>query len=159
MTGGFSMSRGTKVTLNCLFCAIGRGTVRYMKGSNVIDSCKSFLVDVFTTLMTYLVTLGTNQGALQLPLEQIDNDTVVSLLIPVPALLPKLSQLLVATTRLPIGLLDIRFLQNPVQVLMQTIQQESNELLSVVLSIASELRGEPGSSPFELAGRVGAVHR
>lgn len=101
---------------------MGRGTVRYMNGSKVMDSCKSSLVDVFTTLVTYLVTLGTNQGTLQLPLEQVDNDTVVPLFVPIPAFLSKLSQLLVTTTRLPVGFLDIWLLQNPIQVLMQTIQ-------------------------------------
>jgi hypothetical protein len=99
---------------------------------------------------TNLLTLGTNQRALILPLKQIHNDTIVPLHVALPAFPRMLDQLQIASS-FPIRVLHIRLLQHPIQILVKTVEQERDELLGVVLLISCELRCEALELLLELA--------
>lgn len=87
-----------------------------------MDSCGvSTNLSGFSRTGTDLAAFRTDEGALQLSLEEVDNDTVIPFLVPVPTLLAQVGQLLVITTSLPIGFLDIRFLVDSVQILVKTV--------------------------------------
>ena len=88
--------------------------------------------------MTYLVTLWAYERTLVLSLEQIDNDTVIALLVSLPGSLSVLDELLGSTT-IPIGILDVRLLQDAVEIFVQAVKEECEELLSVMLRISAEL--------------------
>lgn len=90
---------------------------------------------------TNLLTLWAHQCTLILTLEQINYDAVIPQHITFPRLLCEFHHLSVPSS-LPIWFLHIRFLQNTIKVLVQTIKQKRHQLLGVVLLIAAELRGE-----------------
>ena len=103
--------------------------------------------------LSHLLAHRTDKGALILALEQVDNNTIVPLEVPFPRDVGQFHQLLISST-LPVWLLDVRFLQNTVQVLVQSIQQKSDQLLGIVLLIANKLRGESLKDLFELSRGV-----
>jgi hypothetical protein len=105
------------------------------------------------------VTLWANKGTHQLPLKQVHDDTIVPLLVTLPALLAELGQLALSPSSLPIRFLDIWLLDDPIQILVKSIQEESDELLSVVLTVASKGRREAGCYRFKPARGVGRVGR
>jgi hypothetical protein len=59
---------------------------------------------------------------LQLALEKIHNDAIVALLVPFPALLAQFGELGRPASGLPVGLLDVRLLLDPVEVLVQPVE-------------------------------------
>ena len=99
------------------------------------------------------MTLRTDERALQLALEEINNNTIVTLLVSLPALLAELSKLAIASAGLPVGFLDVRLLLDPVEILVKAVEEESDELLGVMLAVTCELRGEAGRVPLQLARR------
>jgi hypothetical protein len=88
--------------------------------------------------MTYLVTLRAYECTLVLSLEQIDNDTIIPLLVSLPGSLSMMDKLL-GSTAIPIGILDIRLLQDAVEIFVQTVKEKCEELLGVVLRKPAEL--------------------
>ena len=98
---------------------MGKGSVRYMNGSNVIET----LGDPHQTLLlipavqcgTYLLAFGTNQRALVLALEKVDNNAVVPFHVSIPGNICKFDKLLIAPT-FPVRLLYVRLLQHSIQV-------------------------------------------
>ena len=136
------------------FLFTGKGNVRYMNGSKVMETLKRELAQFDgNASFSHLLALWTDKGALVLALEQIDNYTIVPLEVPVPRGVSQLDQLLVSST-LPIRFLDVRFLHDTIQVFMQSIQQESDQLLGIVLLVTNKLRGESLECLFELSRGV-----
>lgn len=72
---------------------------------------------------SYLLALGTDQGTFVLSLEEIDNDAVVSLFVTFPRGDSVLNQFF-RPSSFPVGILDIGFLQNPVQIFVKPIEKE-----------------------------------
>lgn len=125
-------------------------------GSNVMDSwhklnCLSY------GKITHLMTLWADKSTFQLTLEQIDNDTVVSLFVTCPACFTQLGEFSITSSRLPIWLFDVRLLLNTVQIFMQAVKQESDEFLSIVLSVSGELRSEVAGPLLQDTWRVRCV--
>ena len=86
---GFSLSQGTKYILCSLSFSTGRGRVRYMYGSKVMDIWWERLLQTLaeqSRYARYLLTFGTNQCAPVLSLEQVDNDAVIALHVALPRL-------------------------------------------------------------------------
>jgi len=103
------------------FLITGKGNVRYMNGSKVMETLRRELVQFDgSPLFSYLVALRTDKGALVLALEQIDNNTIVPLEVPVPRGVSQLDQLLVSST-LPVRFLDVRFLHDTIQIFVQSV--------------------------------------
>jgi hypothetical protein len=76
-----------------------------------------------------------------LSLEKVDNNAIIPPHIPFPARSSKFHELQVIAA-IPIWFFDVRFLKDAVEVLMQSVQEEGDELLGIVLLIPGELRRE-----------------
>lgn len=87
---------------------------------------------------TDLAAVGADQSALQLSLEEVNDDAIVPLFISVPAFLCEQSEIFCITTVFPIRLLDVWLFLDPVQILVQSVEEERNQFLRVLLAIASE---------------------
>lgn len=57
---------------------------------------------------------------------------------------------LFGSTTIPVGILDIRLLQNAVEIFMEAVKDEGKELLGVVLRISTELGREALEGRLEL---------
>lgn len=116
------------------------------------------------TLATYLGAFWANQCAAILALEKVHNHTVIPLLVSVPEGFCQFHHLLISSTLIgPVGILDVRFLQNAIQIFVKTVKQESKKFLRVVLGVTREGRCVAGYFDFEVSrcnavwSRVGVV--
>ena len=100
--------------------------------------------------VTHLAALWACKPTAVLSLEQVDNDRVVALLVQLPAGRGKRHLFLVASA-LPIRDLIVRLLLDAIEVFVQPIEEESEELLAIVLLPAGESGSEFGQSLLELA--------
>ena len=77
-----------------------------------------------------------SDAALELPVEQVDDDALIA----PQMILPGLSRHFVIRPAVRVLELDVRLDLDAVQVLVKSVEQESEELLSVVLLETGELR-------------------
>jgi hypothetical protein len=86
-------------------------------------------------------------------LEQINNHAVVPHHVTFPRF-PGHRNEFHTTTSLPIWLFDIRLLEYPIKILVEAVEEESNEFLRIVLLIATELRCEALELHLEFSRRI-----
>ena len=90
---------------------------------------------------THSVTREALHAVPILPLEEVDDEAVVAHAVDLPLLLARNLRGHPLELRLALWrAFDLGLLQDPVQVLVQTVKQEAQELLRVVLFRARELR-------------------
>ena len=80
-----------------------------------------------------------HQCAAVLPLKQVHNHRVIAGLVQVPLLLCKAHHISVRATH-PVRCLDVWLAVNAIQVLMESVEEEGQEFLTVLLCVAHELR-------------------
>lgn len=137
------------------FFVTGRFVVTYMKGSNVIETWIRSKIELATTersreIGSDLVTIWAHDGTPVLSLEQVDDDRIVPTPVLFPAGLCHLDQLLVPSS-FPVWCRSSRFLEDPVQIFVGTVEEECEEFLRVLLTITRKLRCKPSDGLFELA--------
>ena len=99
---------------------------------------------------TDLAAVGTDEGGLDLRVEQIDDDRVVAFLV----VAPHPDGTLAVGHLLDLGVFrNVWLLGNAVAVLVQPVQHESNELLRVVLLVSTELRRKLRDDGLDVVGR------
>lgn len=123
------------------FFVIGSGRVRYINGSNVMETysrqtSKAIVAGIRVT--TCLFTFRTNQSASVLSLEQVYDDAVIPFQVSFPAGLGKLGHFPVSTS-FPVRFFDVRLFDDAVKIFVKTVKQEGYEFLRVVLLVAAKL--------------------
>ncbi len=105
-----------------------------------------------------LVTDGAHQSRLVHAGEEVGDDRVVPLLGDIPDLGSHFPDCRRVVDHLVgrVGLLNVGFLLDAVQVLLETVQQEAQKFLRVLLAVPRERRGIPADGALEIPRRDGA---